>query len=100
MKPSVIGDVPTKPLSIRPVQKVSSLDDTAGDGETETPKQSNKPSEEFDEIDDNEKRLLHQEFLMKPNSRVHDFLLENGTTVNDFVRFECGEQLVENEKPL
>lgn len=42
-------------------------------------------------IADNETRLLFQEFLMKPNTRVLDFLFENSARVNDFVRFECGE---------
>ena len=45
---------------------------------------------------DDETRLLYQEFLMKQDTRVADFLLENKATVNDFVRLECGE-LVENE---
>ncbi len=47
-------------------------------------------------FNDDETRLLHQEFLMKQNMRVLDFLAENKATVNDFIRFECGE-LVENE---
>jgi translation elongation factor EF-Ts len=42
-------------------------------------------------IDENETRLLYQEFLMKPETRVLDFLNENFAKVNDFVRFECGE---------
>jgi len=44
-------------------------------------------------IADNETRLLYQEFLMKPNTRVLDFLFENHARVNDFYRFECGEEL-------
>ena len=44
-------------------------------------------------LDDNENRLLHQEFLMKNGIRVADFLRENHTVLNDFVRFECGEVL-------
>lgn len=44
-------------------------------------------------IDENETRLLYQEFLMKPNSRVSDFLHEHEISVNNFVRFECGEEL-------
>ncbi len=44
-------------------------------------------------ISDSETRLLHQEFLMKPNTRVLDFLFEQNARVNDFVRFECGEEL-------
>ncbi len=47
-------------------------------------------------IDESETRLIFQEFLMKPNTRVLDFLNENNMVVNDFTRFECGEQ-VENQ---
>jgi translation elongation factor EF-Ts len=42
-------------------------------------------------FDDNETRLLYQEFLFKPNTRVIDFLNENKVEVVDFVRVECGE---------
>lgn len=47
-------------------------------------------------IDDNETKLLFQEFLMKPNTRVLEFLNENHAQINDFVRLECGE-VTENE---
>ena len=45
---------------------------------------------------DDETRLLYQEFLMKSNARVADFLAEHRAVVNDYIRFECGE-VVENE---
>ncbi|RNA41140.1 elongation factor mitochondrial [Brachionus plicatilis] len=48
-------------------------------------------------IDDNETRLLYQEFLMKPNTRVLDFINENHAKINDFVRLECGE-ILENDE--
>lgn len=51
---------------------------------------------ELIKIADNESRLLYQEFLMKPNTRVLDFLFENHARVHDFVRFECGEELRES----
>ena len=56
------------------------------------------PSGEPVKIDENETRLLHQEFLMKPGVRVFDFLNENHTVLNDFVRFECGETLESDPK--
>ena len=55
--------------------------------QTETTKSADTPVK----IDENETRLLYQEFLMTPNSRVLDFLNENFVSVNDFTRFECGE---------
>lgn len=61
----------------------------------EMPKEQS-PAGEPVKIDENETRLLYQEFLMKPNTRVLDFLNENHSLVNDFVRLECGE-LVENQ---
>lgn len=42
-------------------------------------------------FDDDETRLLYQEFLFKPNTRVMDFLNENKAEVVDFTRVECGE---------
>lgn len=42
---------------------------------------------------DDETRLLYQEFLMKSDARVADFLAEHKAAVNDFVRFECGEHV-------
>ena len=71
MKPISIGDLPVKG------EATSSPD---------MPKQFNE----------NETRLLYQEFLMKPNTRVLDFLTENNTIIHDFVRFQCGEA-IENE---
>lgn len=44
-------------------------------------------------IDENESKLLQQEFLMEPGVRVAEFLARNHVQVNDFVRFECGEAL-------
>lgn len=62
----------------------------------EMPKEQVKPSETL-KIDENETRLLYQEFLMKPNTRVLDFLNENHSIINDFVRLECG-QVIEGEE--
>jgi translation elongation factor EF-Ts len=71
MKPTSIGEVPTKmPTAEEPLIK----------------------------FDDNELRLLHQEFLMRPGIRVFDFLNENHAVVNDFVRLECGEVLESESK--
>ena len=55
----------------------------------EMPKEQIK-SDEPVKIDDNESRLIYQEFLMKPDTRVLDFVNENKSLVNDFVRWECG----------
>ena len=44
-------------------------------------------------IEESETRLLYQEFLMKPNIRVLDFLREHNATINDYIRFETGETI-------
>lgn len=62
----------------------------------EMPVQEISPDEPI-KIDENETRLLYQEFLMKPNCRVLDFINENHTQINDFVRLECGEVLENDE---
>jgi translation elongation factor EF-Ts len=49
-------------------------------------------------FDESEKRLLYQEFLMKPKCSVGEFLKENHIKVVDFVRFECGESLVDKNE--
>ena len=49
------------------------------------------------EINDSETCLLYQEFLMKPNNRVLDFLNENHKVVHDFVRLQCCEILQDEE---
>ena len=62
----------------------------------ELPQETAETSSEPVKIDENDTRLLHQEFLMKPNIRVLDFLNEHHTTINDYVRFETGE-IIDNE---
>lgn len=44
---------------------------------------------------DNETNMIHQEFLLNPEIRVSEFLEQNGAEVMDFVRFECGENSME-----
>jgi translation elongation factor EF-Ts len=60
------------------------------------PKEDAKKEEEKAKPDENEKRLLYQEFLMKENSTVLDFLKEHKSEIVDFVRLECGE-FIDNE---
>ncbi len=68
---------------------------TIGDADPSFIEKLNNPENPV-KIDDNETRLIFKEFLMKPNTRVLEFLNENNIVVNDFTRFECGEQ-VENQ---
>jgi elongation factor Ts len=82
MKPTSIGELPKEE-----VQHPSS--------ETE-PKIEEKNEQQKVQLDDSETRLLYQEFLMKPDSRVIDFLKEHKVEVIDFIRLECGEK-IDNE---
>jgi translation elongation factor EF-Ts len=68
---------------------------TIGEADPSLMEKLNNPENPV-KIDENETRLIFQEFLMKPNTRVLEFLNENNMIVNDFTRFECGEQ-VENQ---
>ena len=40
-----------------------------------------------------ETRLMHQEFLMDEDLTVAEYCAEANVTINDFVRFECGEEI-------
>jgi len=84
MKPTSIGELPKEE-----VQQPSS-----SSSETET--KIEEKNEQKVQLDDGETRLLYQEFLMKPDSRVIDFLKEHKVEVIDFIRFECGEK-IDNE---
>ena len=80
MKPKSLGEMPPATVKV------------------ESPTTSSE-QHELVKIDENETRLLHQEFLMKPNIRVLDFLREHNATLNDYVRFETGE-IIDNEEQI
>lgn len=42
-----------------------------------------------------ETRLIFQELLMDPDSKVYELLTENNVEIKDFVRFEVGEDVAE-----
>ena len=69
--------------------KPTSLGEMPKEGEAKSGEEKPKP-------DENEKRLLYQEFLMKENTTVLDFLKEHKSEIVDFIRLECGE-IIENE---
>lgn len=48
---------------------------------------------------DNEPCLIYQEFLLDPTIRFDELLEANKIEVLDFQRFECGEELTENDTP-
>lgn len=49
---------------------------------------------------DSEPCLIFQEFLLDPTVRFDELLDQNKIEILDFQRFECGEELAENEKPV
>lgn len=61
---------------------------TAADGAATTDKAQTKPL-----VED---RMMHQEFLLDPEILVGEFLQQHSAEVYDFVRFECGEEVVES----
>lgn len=48
--------------------------------------------------DSDESSLLNQEFLLDPDLRVGEYLIENGIEVLDFARYECGEQIESSQR--
>ena len=60
------------------------------------PQSLGNPDAEGEEKDKNT-QLLHQEFLMDSDVSVNQWLIENGIQVKDFVRFQCGEELPEDD---
>jgi translation elongation factor EF-Ts len=67
-------------------------------GDLTSKQETNASPETPIQFSDSETRLLYQEFLMKPNTRVLDFLTENHAIVHDFVRFQCGEVIENDDK--
>ena len=53
------------------------------------------PDDEPDKAQDNETKMTFQEFLLEPTLTVGEFLEQNGAAVQQFGRFECGEDLGE-----
>ena len=51
--------------------------------------EADKPNEDKDD----EKCLIHQEFLLDPDVTIGDILQENNVKIIDFQRFECGEKV-------
>lgn len=48
-----------------------------------------KPNEKKDE----ETCLIHQEFLLDPDTTIGEILQEHNIKIIDFQRFECGEKV-------
>lgn len=55
-----------------------------------------KPSEDKDE----EKCLIHQEYLLDPTVTVGELFTENALEIVDFSRFQCGENIKTSEEKL
>lgn len=50
------------------------------------------------EVKDEEKCLIYQDFILDPEVTVGDILKENNIKIIDFQRFECGEKVVIEEQ--
>lgn len=56
----------------------------------------NRTESKSDETNEEETALSHQEFLSNPEYTVNEILTQVGWELKDFLRFECGESIVEN----
>lgn len=59
------------------------------------PKTVGNPNDEPSKDEDNETRLIFQPFVNYPEVTVGEILAENNMTVTDFVRFELGEEEIQ-----
>ncbi|KAJ6646891.1 Elongation factor Ts, mitochondrial [Pseudolycoriella hygida] len=55
-----------------------------------------KPNEDKDE----ERCLIHQEFILEPGKTAGEIFAENSLEVVDFCRFECGENIATGDEKL
>lgn len=53
----------------------------------------NLETDKPNEVKDEEKCLIHQEFLLNPVVTIGEILQENNIKIIDFQRFECGEKV-------
>lgn len=56
--------------------------------------ENDKPNE----VKDEEKCLIYQEFILDPDLTIADILRENNIKIIDFQRFECGEKILIEEQ--
>jgi elongation factor Ts len=60
------------------------------------PRTIGEPGDESPSNPEEETRLLYQEYMHDTSLTVNDVLQQTGVKVLDFVRFECGEVLPED----
>ena len=53
----------------------------------------NAEEDKPNEVKDDEKCLIHQEFILDPEMTIGDILQGNNIKIIDFQRFECGEKM-------
>lgn len=53
----------------------------------------NAEEDKPNEVKDDEKCLIHQEFILDPELTIGDILQDNNIKIIDFQRFECGEKM-------
>ena len=62
-------------------------------GKRENAEEQSKPT--VNDASDNSSKMIHQEYLMDESVTVGEFCVENNLVIQDFIRFECGEDLEE-----
>ena len=97
----VVGMNPTSVGEYEPIKSEESADDVSDESDEDKmskkkrKKQKKAQNKTANTVEDD--RMLYQEFLSdNATVRLGDFLAENGLAVEDFVRFECGEELEES----
>ena len=89
MNPTLLGTQETNDEQV-PSNSVDQqkADDAESGASQKKSKKSKKKTSGVEET-----RLMHQEFLMDEDLTVAEYCAEANVTINDFVRFECGEEI-------
>ena len=88
MHPQTVGQLDPPPEE---TEEAGASDE--GEGVEKKKKKQKKKKKKKNLEDDTETEMIRQMFIGDQNITVAEFLEQNGATVENFVRFQCGEQL-------
>src|ERR1700761_6167264 len=101
MNPKKIGNLDAPPPEKKAIPtaiesdvekfKLEEAEALSGEEQAQTPIRYSERIEEVDET-----VLINQDFLLDPDITIREFLVQNSLEILDFVRYECGEVIEEN----
>lgn len=81
MNPSEIGEPDPVP------------EDAEGEPQVEGEKKKKKNKKKKKKANDDESRMIHQQFIGNDRITVGEYVEQNGVVIDGFVRYECGQEL-------